>query len=247
MRYKITFSYDGTNFSGYQIQPNLRTVQEELNKAASYINQKKPTETTASGRTDAKVHAYGQVAHVDLDVSPSLEKLKRAFNSNLPEDIHVSKVEKVTEEFHARFSATSKDYLYVMNIGELIPTKRNIVYQYCRTLDIEKMKQAISYFIGTHDFRAFISSEDKREETTRTIYKAEITEKNDELYFMFSGTGFLKYQVRNMVGTLIEIGEGKKNVEDIPCIIESKNRKKAGKTAPACGLYLVKVDYPIKY
>lgn len=246
MRYKLTFSYDGTNFCGYQVQPEKRTIQQELDKAATYINQKNETKTVASGRTDAGVHALGQVAHVDLAVATTLEKLKRAFNSNLPEDVHMIRVEPVSDEFHARFSATSKRYRYKMNLGEPIPTDRNNIYQYGRKLDLNKMQQAISYFLGEHDFRAFVSSEDKREDSTRIIYEATIHTERDLLWFEFVASGFLKYQVRNMVGTLIEIGAGKKEPDSIPEILASRNRQLAGKTAPACGLYLVEVSYERK-
>lgn len=243
MRYKMIFSYDGTLFSGYQVQPKKRTVQEELEKAATYINAKKNTSIISSGRTDKGVHAKNQVAHFDLDITITDYKLKRAFNSLLPEDIHVIYVEKVSPSFHARYMATSKEYVYTMNIGEYNPIERNYIYQYNREIDIDKMKEAISFFQGTHDFRAFISSEDKRENTTRKITVADIIVNNNIIKFKFIANGFMKYQVRNMVGVLLEIGENKKNIEDIKKLLLRKDRKIAIKTAPPEGLCLMAVNY----
>lgn len=243
MRYKMIFSYDGTLFSGYQVQPKKRTVQEELEKAATYINAKKNTSIISSGRTDKGVHAKNQVAHFDLDITITDYKLKRAFNSLLPEDIHVIYVEKISPSFHARYMATSKEYVYTMNIGEYNPIERNYIYQYNREIDIDKMKEAISFFQGTHDFRAFISSEDKRENTTRKITVADIIVNNNIIKFKFIANGFMKYQVRNMVGVLLEIGENKKNIEDIKKLLLRKDRKIAIKTAPPEGLCLMAVNY----
>ncbi|MCI8568294.1 MAG: tRNA pseudouridine(38-40) synthase TruA [Bacilli bacterium] len=243
MRYKMIFSYDGTLFSGYQVQPKKRTVQEELEKAATYINAKKNTSIISSGRTDKGVHAKNQVAHFDLDITITDYKLKRAFNSLLPEDIHVIYVEKVSPSFHARYMAASKEYVYTMNIGEYNPIERNYIYQYNREIDIDKMKEAISFFQGTHDFRAFISSEDKRENTTRKITVADIIVNNNIIKFKFIANGFMKYQVRNMVGVLLEIGENKKNIEDIKKLLLRKDRKIAIKTAPPEGLCLMAVNY----
>lgn len=243
MRYKMTFSYDGTLFFGYQVQKKKRTIQEELEKAATYINAKKKTPITSSGRTDKGVHAKNQVAHFDLDITITDYKLKRAFNSLLPPDIHIISVEKVPSDFHARYMATSKEYIYTMNIGEYNPVERNYIYQYNRKIDIEKMKIAISSFKGSHDFRAFISSEDKRENTIRTITVADITVDNQLIKFRFIANGFMKYQVRNMVGLLIEIGENKKNIEDVEKLLLRKDRKIAIKTAPAEGLCLMNVTY----
>lgn len=243
MRYKMIFSYDGTLFSGYQVQPKKRTVQEELEKAATYINAKKNTSIISSGRTDKGVHAKNQVAHFDLDITITDYKLKRAFNSLLPEDIHVIYVEKVSPNFHARYMAASKEYVYTMNIGEYNPIERNYIYQYNREIDIDKMKEAISFFQGTHDFRAFISSEDKRENTTRKITVADIIVNNNIIKFKFIANGFMKYQVRNMVGVLLEIGENKKNIEDIKKLLLRKDRKIAIKTAPPEGLCLMAVNY----
>jgi len=246
MRYLITFSYDGSKFHGYQIQPGLRTVQQELEKAASYINNQQYTSVQSSGRTDKGVHALNQSAHFELEKEIPLDKLKRALNSNLPEDIHISKVEKVDSEFHARFCTKKKEYVYKINMGEYDPLTRKYIYQYNRNLDIDKMKEAIEYFKGTHDFSSFVSSEDIRENKVRTIYETKISLKKDILEISFQADGFMKYQVRNMVGLLITIGSGKKEPNSVLEIISAKDRKKAPKTAPAEGLYLKKVWYKWK-
>ena len=243
MRYKITFSYDGTNFNGYQVQPNLRTVQECLENAVSYMNKQEYTSVTSSGRTDKGVHALNQVAHFDLNINNTLDKIKRGLNSNLPDDIHIIDVEKVSEDFHARYSVKKKEYIYKMNLGEYNPMDRNYIYQYNKEIDIDAISKAIKYFEGTHDFTSFVSSEDIREDKVRTIYKTNVKVKNNILEISFIGNGFMKYQVRNMVGLLISIGEHKKEINEVEKIINNKNRSQKFKTADACGLYLKKVWY----
>lgn len=243
MRYKITFSYDGTNFHGYQNQPNLRTVQQELERAVTYLNQKRETVVQSSGRTDQGVHAIAQVAHFDLNIEIPEYKVKQGLNSLLPDDIHIIQVEKVSDEFHARFSSIKKEYIYLINTREFNPTRRNYEYQYGKKLDVDKMREAIKFFEGTHDFRSFVSSEDKRENSVRTVYKTKIQEKNGILTLTFQADGFLKYQVRNMVGLLLSIGSGKKEVADVEKILKQKDRTKSTKTAPAEGLYLKKIWY----
>ncbi len=242
-RYKITFSYDGSNFRGYQIQPKLRTIQGELESAVSYLNRQTKTQVQSSGRTDGSVHAIGQVAHFDLSIEIPEYKIKEGLNTLLPNDIHIIKVEKVREEFHARFSSKKKEYIYKINLGEYNPTMRNYIYQYGKELEIEKMKEAIKYFEGTHDFTSFISSEDLREDKVRTIYKTSIMKNKNILTISFQADGFMKYQVRNMVGILIEIGNGKKEIQDIEKIMKRCDRQVSIKLAPPEGLYLRKVWY----
>ena len=243
MRYLIKFSYDGTNFHGFESQPDYRTIEDELNKALTYINNGKDTKLVASGRTDKGVHALGQMAHVDIMVSITEEKLKRALNSLLPNDIHVIDAKVVSEDFHARYMAKEKIYQYKLNMGEYNPIERNYVYQLSQKLDITKMNKAIKYFIGKHDFRAFTETKEKRNSYEREILEAKIKEDNDILTFTFRGTGFIKYQVRNMVGLLIQIGLGKKDVDSVPKIIEGKTRSVGYRTAHPEGLYLVQVIY----
>ena len=158
-------------------------------------------------------------------------------------DIHIIKVTKVQDSFHARYSCKKKEYIYKINIGEYNPLERNYVFQYNKPLNIENMQKAITYFEGTHDFTSFVSSEDIRENKVRTIFKTSIKKKKDIIEISFQADGFMKYQVRNMVGLLIAVGEGKKEVNEVEKIINNKNRSQKFKTAAACGLYLNKVWY----
>lgn len=243
MRFLITFSYDGTNFSGYQRQDGLRTIQEEMEKALTGINNGIDVILNSSGRTDKGVHALCQKAHVDMDVDITPYHLMRAMNTHLPKDIHVIKTEIVSNDFHARYMVKEKEYQYKLNIGEYNPIERNYVYQYCKKLDLDKMKEAINYFVGTHDFQSFTPTKDQRDNYVRTINYANIKEENNIVTFTFRGNGFIKYQIRNMVGYLIRVGEGKKKGEDIPKILDGKDRRLASITAHPEGLYLTKVTY----
>lgn len=243
MRYLINFSYDGSNYSGYQIQPNLDTIQERLEKAVCIVNNGIKRSVHSSGRTDKGVHALDQWAHVDLDISITPHKLKRALNSNLPDDIHVINTYEVAENFHARYNVKSKIYEYHINLGEYIPMERNYVFQYNYHLNISKMREALKLFVGEHDFRAFVTDNKEKEICVRTIYSAEIIEDGDHCIIRFHGNGFLRYQVRNMVGILIRVGEEKVSCEEVEKILLSRDRSKYGKTAPSQGLYLVKVNY----
>ena len=243
MRLLIKFSYDGTAYAGFQSQKGLITIQEKMEEALTKINNGKKTSIVATGRTDKGVHALSQYAHADLDVKITEKKLKRAMNSNLPEDIHVIETQIVPDDFHARYKVKEKIYKYLINLGEYDPIERNHCFQYNHELDIEKMNQAIKYFEGEHDFRAFVTENKEKENCIRNITKTRIKREKDKLIISFQGTGFLRYQVRNMVGILIRVGEGKIEPERIKDILESKDRTKSGKTAPANGLYLVDVIY----
>lgn len=243
MRYLIKFSYDGTNFCGYQTQPNLRTVQTELENAIEVVNNNIRKVVQSSGRTDKGVHALCQYAHVDLDIDITPQKLKRAINSNLKDDIHVIDTKVVPDDFHARYNTKSKEYKYYINLGEYNPIERNYVFQYNYKLDIDAMKEAIELFIGEHDFRAFVTENSNKPNCVRTIDIAKIEEIDNKIVFTFKGNGFLRYQVRNMVGILIKVGENKISTKDVEKILLSKDRSKCGVTAPSCGLYLVDVLY----
>lgn len=243
MRFLIKFSYDGTNYSGYQKQPGLNTIEGKLEEALTKINNGVKTTITSTGRTDKKVHALSQYGHADIKVSITEYKLKRALNSNLPEDIHVIDTKIVNDNFHARYNVAEKTYKYIMNLGEYNPIERNYVFQYNYKLNINAMKKAIKYFKGTHDFRAFVTDNKEKENCIRTITETNIEEDNNKLTITFTGNGFMRYQVRNMIGILIKVGENKLEPNKIKEIIESKDRLKAGKTAPAEGLYLVDVKF----
>ncbi len=241
-RYLIDFSYSGANFSGYQKQPGKRTVQDEIEKVLSSINNNS-VKLTSSGRTDALVNAIHQKAHFDLDKKIETYKLNGALNSYLPDDIYVNSVTKVDNLFHARYMVKSKTYEYLINTGDYNPLLRTHVYQYCKPLNIRKMKKAVKYFIGKHDFTTFVSAEDKKEDKVREIYDASVDEKDGIIKITFKGSGFLKYQVRNMVGTLIKVGEEKVLPDIILSLLEKKDRKCAFLCAPAQGLTLTDVKY----
>lgn len=243
MRFLIKFSYDGSAYSGFQRQKGLETIQEKMEDALTKINNGKLTTITATGRTDKGVHALCQYGHADIDVNINEKKLKRALNSNLPDDIHVIETTIVDDDFHARYRVKSKEYKYYINTGEYNPLERNYCFQYNYCLNVANMKEAIKYYVGTHDFRAFVTENKEKNNCVRTITDAYIDEIDNKIIITFKGDGFLRYQVRNMVGVLIKIGENKLSPKDVEKIIESKDRTKAGKTAPAEGLYLVSISY----
>lgn len=243
MRFLIDFSYSGNDFHGYQKQPGKRTVQSEIEKVLTNINGSKKVVITAAGRTDAKVNALHQMAHFDLEKEISAYKLKGALNSYLPDDIYINDVKEVSSDFHARYMVKSKTYEYKINIKTFNPLLRTHVYQYCKSLDISNMEKALKYFVGTHDFTTFTCAEDKREDKVRTIYNASINNKDGIIIITFEGKGFLKYQIRNMVGTLIKVGENKLYPDIIPQLLEKKDRRSAFLCAPAEGLTLINIKY----
>ena len=245
MRYLITFSYDGSKFKGYQKQPRLKTVQGEIEKALKELSNK-DISISGSGRTDAGVHALNQRAHFDLDMNITCDKLQKALNSLLSDYIYIKKVEEVTDDFHARFNVSAKEYIYKINMGEYSPIEKDYIYQYNKKLDLVEMERALKYLEGTHDFKSFSKADEEKEDFTRTIIQTNLIRNVKDVnrfIISFLGTGFLRYQVRNMVGLLIEIGEGKRKSEEVLDILEAKDRRKAGITAPPEGLYLKDVFY----
>ena len=242
----ITFSYDGTNFLGLQKQPKLRTVQGEMEKVLKILNNNKKVELVSSGRTDAKVHALAQKAHFEIEVKTTCEKLKQFFKSYLPSDIFVKEVEEIDDTFHARYNVKAKEYMYLINMGDYSPHDRNYVYQYNKKLDVVAMQRALKYLEGTQDFTSFSPTNNEKENMIRTITFTNLIrdpKDNNKITIIFLGTGFLRYMVRNMIGTLIKVGEGKLKPEDILDIIKAKDRKKAGVTSNPEGLYLKNVFY----
>lgn len=242
----MTFSYDGSDFKGYQKQPRGRTIQGELEGVLKKINGDKAVSVVATGRTDAGVHALNQKAHFELDNDMDIEKLLYSMNSMLPCDIHIKSIEEVSENFHARFDATGKEYVYLINMGEYNPLERKYVYQHNKKLDVVEMQRAMKYLEGTHSFKAFTKADEDKEDYVRTLSQTNLIrdlKDVNKITLVFIGTGFLRYMVRNMVGTLIEIGEGKRRSEEIIEILKSEDRTKAGKTANPEGLYLRNVFY----
>ena len=240
MRYFMRFSYNGSKFNGFQKQVDKRTVQGDLESVLSKIFNEN-IRVVASGRTDAGVHAYNQCLHFDSSKEVDFDKLKFSLNSLL-HNIYVKELYSVPDDFHARYDCTKKEYIYKINVGEFDPIYEEYIYQYNKSLDIEKMKDACMYFIGEHDFRSFTSL-DYEKNCVRTIYSIDISIENDIIYIDFVGNGFLKYMVRNLVGLLIEVGSNNRNVEDVKKILDSMDRKEAGICAPSMGLYLANVYY----
>ncbi len=242
-RFLINFSYDGTNYNGYQKQKGMKTIQEKMETALTSINNNSFVKLTASGRTDAKVHAINQYAHADIDVNITEYKLMRALNSLLPDDIYVKSTKIVDDNFHSRYDVISKTYIYKINVGSFNPIERNYVYQLCKKLDIKKIREATMLLQGTHDFQNFSSNEHKLKDTVRTVNEIKLIEDGDYLIMTFKSNGFLKYMVRIMVGILIQIGLGKYAPEYINDIFDSKIKTNYKKIAPAQGLYLLNVTY----
>ena len=243
MRYLMTFSYDGTNYNGYQKQPDLITIQEVLEDVLTKINSNNKVTIHASGRTDSKVHAVNQKAHFDLEKEIDVNKLKHSLNSLLPKDIYIKDIKEVNSDFHARFDVLKKEYIYKINIGEYNPIEANYILQYNKNLNINKIEEALKLLEGEHDFSSFTKIQDEKESYIRTIYETSISIEKDIITIKFIGNGFLRYMVRNMVGLLIEVGSSKKEPNEVLRLFEVKNRTEAGITAPPNGLYLNNVYY----
>jgi len=245
-RYKALISYDGHDFAGFQRQPHARSVQEEIEKTLTRINKGQPIVIHGAGRTDSGVHALGQVIHFDLPSARDEEKLRFALDTQTPEDIDVISVEEVTEDFHARYQPHSKTYEFLVDIGRpKNPMMRHYATHYPYPLEISLMEQAIKALEGTHDFTGFTASGTSVENKVRTITEASLTfdVQRNFLVFTFSGNGFLYKQIRNMVGTLLKIGNKRMPVNQIERILEEKDRQLAGPTAAPNGLYLKEIIY----
>jgi len=243
MRYKITFSYDGSKFNGYQKQKGIsNTIQGKIEEALKSINNGTSTKFTSSGRTDKGVSAYKQVGSCDIGVDITPYKLKRAMNSLLPDTIHIIDALEVDDDFHPRYMLKEKTYVYKINTGEYNPIEKDYVCQLCKKLDINLLKEEIKDFIGEHDFTAFCSTQDRKENCVRTIFDAYIKEDGNYVYFTFKGNGFLKYMVRIMCGYLISVSLGKTKPNNIKTYFKTKE-KVTTKTAVATGLYLEDVKY----
>lgn len=243
-RYKCKISYDGTAFHGYQVQPNKRTVQSEIEAALTKLHKGRQVKVTASGRTDAGVHAKGQVIHFDSSLNIPLPKWQLALHGVLPSEIAVLAIEEVDQDFHARFDAGGKEYRYFIDNRKIRdPFQRNYAYHFPYPLDLDSMKEASAYFIGEYDFTSFCSAKTEVVDRVRTIYDLDISGEGEQLVLRFRGNGFLYNMVRIIVGTLIQVGNGEITPDSIPGIIEKKDRTFAGKTAPPQGLYLWEVFY----
>lgn len=244
-RIKCTISYDGTGFSGYQVQPGMRTIQGEIEAALRKIHKGIEVKCTASGRTDAGVHAVGQVLHFDTMLDIPEEKWKKALNALLSDDIAVIDTYIAIPSFHSRFHVLKKEYRYVIDRGASRNIfRRNYSLHYPHQLDFQAIDEVISVLKGTHDFTSFCSAKTEVENKVRTIYEIEyFLNEYKELVFKFLGNGFLYNMVRILMGTILEAGQGRISPEEVRTILQEANREKAGKTVPPQGLYLWKVYY----
>ena len=243
--YKIIIEYDGSNYSGWQVQKNTRqTIQQKLEDALSRINKKR-VEVTGAGRTDAGVHAAGQTANFFLDVDIPTEKIPIALNTELPADIICKKAEKVGADFHARYDARGKKYRYrILNSNFNSVFVRNFVYNVYQKLDLKVMQRAAEIFEGSHDFASFCAAGSSVESTVRKINSIDLYRAEDgEIWIDVIGNGFLYNMIRILAGTLIETGLGKRTLSEMEYILQSCDRINAGFTAPAQGLTLMKVFY----
>lgn len=242
---KAIISYDGTNFSGYQIQPNKRTIQGELERAIRTIHKGEHVRVYSSGRTDTGVHAKAQTIHFTPKGHLINVNWKRALNSLLPDDIYVHEVEPVPEGFHVRFDALAKEYRYYVTVGDEPDVfKANYRHQIKDKLDVKAMKKACQQFIGTHDFTSFSSAKSTvKGSKVRTLYDVQCHRRDAEFEFIFRGDGFLYNMVRILVGALIDVGRGRFSPEEISGLIEKRDRTLVGDTAPPQGLYLWRVFY----
>lgn len=247
MKYKLTLAYDGTAYSGWQVQANSRSIQQIVQKTIETILQK-PTSLTGAGRTDAGVHALGQTAHIETENPLDLSRFSHSANSLLPPDIRLIALEPVDDSFHARYSATGKIYRYHLCLRSFpSPFKRLYETHVPEKLDLSLIEKALPYFIGTHDFTSFASEAHRgsaAKDPVKTIRSLELFKEEEGIYFEFRADGFLYKMVRNIVGTLLDIGTKKLPLEELPLIFAAKDRKKAGQCAPPTGLFLVKVEYP---
>jgi tRNA pseudouridine38-40 synthase len=249
MNFKLLLQYDGTDFHGWQVQENDRTIQGELERVLGTL-EGEHVGVNGSGRTDAGVHAEGQVANVRMNRPFTPEKLRAAINGNLWRDIRVLNVEKAPDEFHARFSATGKTYIYrVVNAPVMSPFWRRFAHHESKPLNLTAMIEASRFFLGEHDWTAFSSAQADGDNRVRTITEFSIESTWDAraqanlLEFRVSANGFLRYMVRSLMGTLLEVGRGAKDSDTIQTAIITGDRNLAGTTAPAHGLTLLKVDY----
>ena len=241
---KLVIEYDGKDFNGWQKQPNKLNIQGEIERAIKQITGEE-VDLTASGRTDAGVHALGQVANFKTNSNIPIEKIPIALNSNLKKSIVIKSAEEVEERFHSRLNCKRKTYRYIINNSRYgTAIYRNLETHIPMKLNIQKMQEAVKYFEGEHDFKAFKASGTSSKSSVRTIYNAEVIDAgNERIYIELTGSGFLYNMVRIISGTLVEVGLGKIEPNEIKTIIESQKRENAGKTLPPQGLYLVSVEY----
>ncbi len=242
----MTVEYEGGGFEGWQLQPAGRTVQGVLEEGIGKVTGDR-ARVHGAGRTDAGVHAMGQVCHFDSNTGIAVEELERALNAVLPEDLGVVAVEEAPPGFDARRDAVSKTYLYrVLNRSAPSPLRQGVTWHRRRLLDLEQMRAAAAPLVGKHDFATFRGAPrgpPPEETTVRSLDRLEVTREGDEIHFRAVGRSFMRYMVRNLVGTLVEVGRGRWPAGEMLALLESGDRSRAGPTAPARGLCLVRIDY----
>jgi tRNA pseudouridine38-40 synthase len=245
-KYKLLIAYDGTKYGGWQIQPNALSIQEVIQKALSTL-LREDVVATGAARTDSGVHALGQVAHFSFGRAIDLKKLHHSLNALLPPDVRVRQIEPAPAAFHARYDATAKIYHYHADISRVpSPFRRAFTTPLFYSIDLPLVKEAAAHFVGEHNFSAFANENESgcaSKDPVRNLFRLDVVENNGLLRFEFEGEGFLYKMVRNITGTLLDIGRGKIALEKLPLIFESKDRRKAGQAAPAQGLVLIKVCY----
>ena len=243
-KYRAVVDYLGTRYAGWQCQPDRTTVQSKIQEALGKLNRE-PVNVIASGRTDAGVHARGQVVHFRQKRRMEPKTLRRALNAMLPPDIRIRSAKMASPTFHAQKDAVRKRYEYRLFTGPVLsPFSSETVYHLLRQVSFERMTESAPLLEGTHDFSGFAASSSRVKNATRTIFLSRLRRRGNHLVYRVEGSGFLQHMVRNIVGTLIEIGRARRPVDDLTRVLESRDRRNAGPTAPPQGLCLMRVWYP---
>lgn len=246
--YKLTIAYEGTHYSGWQIQPNAPSIQQHLQEALKTVLHGKDIIVIGSGRTDAGVHALNQIAHFKVEEGLEIERLLWALNGLLPRDIRIKSIEEVPLQFHSQYHAISKEYHYHLYTGRVMnPFRRLYCWHVLRKLDLSLLKEGAALFIGTHDFTSFANERHAgsvARNPVRTLYRLDLDFLDEEIRLKFEGNGFLYKMVRNIVGTLVDIASNRLAVSEVAAVFAAKDRRCASRAAPPQGLCLVGVNYP---
>jgi tRNA pseudouridine38-40 synthase len=247
LKYRMRLAYDGTRYSGWQIQPNSDSIQEIIEKALLTI-LKKPVRLIGAGRTDAGVHALGQVAHFCINTPLDCQRSGYALNGMLPHDIRIKELDQVDASFHAQYSAISKEYHYNLWLEKTIDPFYRLYrhHVYDPKFSVALLKEAACFLLGSHDFTTFANIGGSVATTVRTLTRIDLVLQEGGIRLEFEGDGFLYKMVRNIVGTLLEVAKGRRRPEEIPALLAAKDRRKAGPAAPPQGLFLIKVNYLFK-